>query len=97
MRWKGKFIFLVIVYFTGFATAVYFLSPGPDGANEQSLVRANSFAGRELKSDEFMQSFNAGLHKCVGFGKTAAVRMTGFIKQKMKEEKIDEIISQPKE
>ena len=31
MSWKGKFVFLLIVYFAGFATAVYNFSPSGPG------------------------------------------------------------------
>jgi len=33
MGWRSKLIFLMIVYFAGFATAVYYLAPGsrPEG------------------------------------------------------------------
>ncbi len=33
MGWKGKFIFLLIVYFAGFATAVYYLAPPGENNN----------------------------------------------------------------
>jgi hypothetical protein len=35
MGWKGKFVFLLIIYFAGFGTAVYYLAPpGPGGNNK---------------------------------------------------------------
>jgi hypothetical protein len=36
-----------------------------------------------FKSDEFAQSFNAGMHKCVDFAKDAAWRAGGYLKQKL--------------
>ncbi len=31
MGWRSKFIFLLIVYFAGFATAIYYLAPSDRG------------------------------------------------------------------
>ncbi len=78
--WRIKFIFLLIVYFAGFATAIYCLAPVPDSQVSQSCEE--SFVYSALKSDEFAQSFNTGMHKCLDFGKDAAWRVGKFIKQK---------------
>jgi hypothetical protein len=44
MGWRSKFIFLLVVYFAGFATAIYYLAP--DGrANCGSPSYASSPAG----------------------------------------------------
>ena len=84
--WKSKFIFLLIVYFAGFATAIYCLSPAPD--NQASQPCEKTFAYSVLKSDEFAQSFNTGMHKCLDFGKDAARRASTFLKQKFEENRI---------
>jgi hypothetical protein len=73
---------LLIVYFAGFATAVYTLAPAPEGADRPY---DKSSAHSAFNSVEFTQSFNAGMHKCVDFGKDAAWRTAKFIKQKIKE------------
>ena len=83
--WRTKFIFLLIVYFAGFATAIYTLAPTPESQacqlSEKSLVYS------ALKSDEFAKSFNQGMHKCIDFGKQAACRTGKFINQKIKDSK----------
>jgi hypothetical protein len=81
--WRSKFIFLLIVYFAGFATAIYCLAPVPE--NQAYGPCEKSFASSALKSDEFAQSFNAGLHRCLDFGKIAAQQAYGFVKQKLDE------------
>jgi len=79
--WRSKLIFLLIVYFAGFATAIYCLVPVPD---EQSCrFSEKSFAYSALKSDEFAKSFNIGMYKCLDFGKDAAQRLSTFLKQKL--------------
>ena len=79
-RWRGKLIFLLIVYFAGFATAIYMLVSVPENRAGQPYEK--SFAYSVFKSDEFAQSFNARMHKCLDFSKDAARRAGRFIKQK---------------
>lgn len=79
--WRMKLIFWLIVYFAGFATAVYFLAPVPESQADQTCEK--SFAYSALKSDEFAQSFNTGMHKCIDFSKAAAWHASRFIKQKL--------------
>ena len=75
MGWKGKFIFLLIVYFAGFATAVYWLVP----ADEFQTACEEDRVYSAVKSDEFVKSFSAGMHKyvdkCLDFSKTTASDM----------------------
>jgi hypothetical protein len=42
MGWKGKFVFLLIVYFAGFATAVYYLAPSGENNNVVSASFTSS-------------------------------------------------------
>ena len=81
--WRIKLIFLLIVYFAGFATAIYCLAPVHE--NQAVGPCEESFAYSALKSDKFAQSFNAGMHKCIDFGKSAAWRAGDFLKQKLDE------------
>jgi hypothetical protein len=77
--WRHKLIFLLVVYFAGFATAVYCLAPGPQDTGNQSSKKG--FAHSVLKSDEFATAFNEGLHKFIDFHKSAALRTADFIKE----------------
>ena len=81
--WKTKLIFLLIVYFAGFATAIYTLAPVPE--NQVHQLHEKSLVYSALKSDEFAKSFNQGMHKCIDFSKQAARRAGEFINQKLKE------------
>ncbi|UCG59983.1 MAG: hypothetical protein JSU70_10770 [Phycisphaerales bacterium] len=81
--WRSKFVFLLIVYFSGFATAIYFLGPAPKHKSGRTSAKSVSLSA--LKSDEFAQSLNTGMHKCVDFSKDAALRAAMFIKQKLEE------------
>lgn len=84
--WKSKFVFLLVVYFAGYATAVYTLTPPPEN---QTQTLDKSSLGSIAESSEFVQEFNDGLCKCVHFLKevteNAALRLGQYIKQKLKE------------
>jgi hypothetical protein len=79
--WRSKLIFLLIVYSAGFATAIYCLAPVPD--EQRCQFSEKSFVYSALKSDEFAQSFNVGMHKCLNLGKDAVQRVSTFLKQEL--------------
>jgi hypothetical protein len=81
--WRTKFIFLLIVYFAGFATAIYMLAPAPEGSTNKSFGHITSASA--FNSQEFAKSFNAGMHKCLAFGKEAAIHTAEFIREKLQE------------
>jgi len=81
--WRTKFIFLLIVYFAGFATAIYMLAPAPEGIADKSFGKISSDSA--FNSEEFVKSFNAGMHKCLAFGKVAAIHTAEFLKEKLQE------------
>jgi hypothetical protein len=84
--WRNKLIFLLVVYFAGFATAVYCLAPAPQGTVNQN--REKGFANLTFKSEEFAMTFNEGLHKVIDFSKSAALRTADFIKEEYKQRKM---------
>ena len=83
MGWRSKFVFLLIVYFGGFATAVYCLAPAPEG--QAGVDRQKGSLVAALRSDEFAKSVNSGVHKSLDLGKEAARRLAELIKQKVDE------------
>ena len=83
MGWRSKFVFLLIVYCAGFATAVYCLAPAPDTGSRKS--RRKGLAHSALKSDAFAKSVNSGIHKCIDFGKDAARQAAERIREKIDE------------
>ncbi len=78
--WRSKFVFLLVVYFAGFATAIYCLAPAPDARACRPSERG--FAYSAVKSDEFAKSFNVGMHKFLDYSKDAAHRANVYLKQK---------------
>lgn len=83
MGWRTKFVFTLIVYAAGFATAVYCLAPEPDQASRQSGQRL--LADGALNSREFAMSVNSGMHKAMDFGKEAATRAAQILREKVDE------------
>jgi hypothetical protein len=83
MGWRTKFVFLLIVYWAGFATAVYCLAPTPEQKSGQPTQLAQM--GSALKSQEILKSFNSGMHKCIGFSKEAAAEAAKLLQTKIDE------------
>jgi hypothetical protein len=83
MGWRSKFVFMLVVYFAGFATAIYCLAPAPEG--QKGTPRGKGLFGPALNSDKIVLSVNSGMHKCVDLGKEAAARAAQMIKEKVEE------------
>jgi predicted MFS family arabinose efflux permease len=83
MGWRTKFVFLLIVYCAGFATAVYYLAPTPEQKSGPSMQLAQ--VGSALKTQELIKSFNSGMHKCIGFSKEAADEAAKLLQAKIEE------------
>ena len=83
MGWKTKLVFVLIVYFAGFATAIYCLGPAPQqtagNPSQADLVQ------KAFKSDEFAKSVNSGMHKAIDLGKEAATQAAKLIREKINE------------
>ena len=85
MGWRSKFVFMLIVYFAGFATAIYCLAPAPQEGARPKLHVAD--VGAALKSEQWARSINSGIHKCVDLGKEATLEAARLIHEKMQEAK----------
>jgi hypothetical protein len=81
MGWRTKLVCLLVVYFAGFATAVYCLAPAPQQKSHESLQMARVRAA--LQSQELARSVNSGMHKCIAFGREAAWQTAVLIHEKM--------------
>ena len=83
MGWRSKFVFLLIVYCAGFATAIYCLAPTPETKSQSSRQLAQM--GSAFKSQELIQSFNSGMHKAIGLGKEATAEAAKLLQAKIEE------------
>ena len=78
-----KILFLMIVYFAGFATAVYCLTPVH--ANPALHAGANSDALSGVKSAEFKQNFYVAINRLGVVARDTACGAYEFVKQKLDE------------
>lgn len=83
-RWRSKLLFILIVYFAGFATAVYFLAP----VDEEMTASGNSgesYMHRQFDTEQFTQVTSDRLHKFFSFAGDKASEVSELIKEKLAE------------
>ena len=70
MGWRVKFVFVLMVYFTGFASAIYWLAPSPETSETRSFkLRLPSGS---YNKEELTQKVNSGMHKAVDLSRETA-------------------------
>ena len=84
--WRGKLIFIFIIFFAGFATGIYCLAPVPEA--KAADAEESGFVHSAFKSDEFAQSFNVKMHRCLDYTKDATCRAGSYLKQKWEEREL---------
>jgi hypothetical protein len=89
MGWRNKVLVVLVIYFAGFATAIYALAPACIQAAGQTVPsnQPRSFSHSFVKSNDFAMSFNSGIQTCIQTGSDAALRTGEFIKQKLSSHK----------
>ena len=79
--WKSKFTLFLVVYFAGFATAIYVLAPvvsEEQEAQSNIIGRIRQFDISSLKSGQFSEDFTCHIKKCM----TKAMGMGVYLKDK---------------
>jgi hypothetical protein len=83
MGFKGKILTVLIVYFAGFATAIYALAPvNPKYVTPQETQGPASFPQSFTKSDRFAMAFNSKMRKCIDTSAEAAAKASEKFKNK---------------
>ncbi|MHC5061446.1 MAG: hypothetical protein ACYTFK_10240 [Planctomycetota bacterium] len=92
-RWRSRILFALIIYFAGFATAIYALAPVAD-ANVKSDLRARTghhkvskHADSGSKSEKFASAFNTQMRKCISIAEEQGARLGELIKAKLAEQR----------
>lgn len=87
-QWRGKVLFMLIVYAAGFATALYVLAPaeaqaadGENGVFAGSLEQTARCGSVEMPA--WAASARAGMNKAVSFAEEKALMLAEVIKTKM--------------
>lgn len=88
-RWRSRILFALIIYFAGFATAIYALAPVAD-VDAKSHSRARDVKVRkstdsESKSERFALKFNSQMRKCISVAEEQGAKIGEFIKAKLAE------------
>lgn len=94
MRWRGKFLFAMIVYAAGFFTAIYVLAPSDlqaaDSRNGVSGWYQDQTAERAgADTPAWAASVRVGMSKAVSFAEEQALRLAGTIKSRMAQSTLD--------
>ncbi len=88
-RWRSRILFALIVYFAGFATAIYALAPVADAkADAKTHSRARDVKVRNhtdsgSKSERFALKFNSQMRKCISVAEEQGAKIGEFIKAKL--------------
>lgn len=79
-RWRAKLVSLLVVYSSGFLTAIYFMAPGPEPSTSKTFELPT---GVTVDREEIFRRINSGLHDCVALGKDAAGRIVVTLREQM--------------
>ena len=87
--WRSRILLALIIYFGGFASAIYALAPGAKKSRSVETV-AQSFDNEyELeagtRSEAFAHAFNSVMHRCISFAEEKSVELSGLIRAKLSE------------
>ncbi len=83
MGWRARFVFLLMVYVAGFATAIYVMTPTQEG--EELAFEGQDRLREAIRPRQFAQSVNAGLSKCADMSRTIAEHASVIIKAQLDE------------
>jgi len=98
-KWRSKILFMLIIYFAGFATAIYVLAPGDVKANKSSMIDRGIDRGlkniKQFKSDDFFNEqftsrLDSGMRRCMHFANQNAAKIGDFLKAKLSERNFDD-------
>jgi hypothetical protein len=86
MCWRNKLFFTLVVYFTGFATAIYVLVPvNAQAAEVREKTLGTVYSERKFNSQAFAQKTSNGLHKFISFAEDKASEVKRRVKAKLTE------------
>lgn len=75
---------MLIIYFAGFATAIYALAPVPEANADSAFAERSTYShDAGSGSEEFALAFNSRMRKFIGFAEEKAARFGEFINAKL--------------
>lgn len=85
---RGKMLFTLIVYFAGFATAIYFIAPVDAEAMEVKAETLGEDSVIIAESEDFAKKASVALHEFVSFAEGKASEVKRLVKAKLAEGKL---------
>lgn len=86
--WRAKLLFMMIVYFAGFATAIYTLAPAQNSEqytdSESGFIEGHNPSA--VRAGQFAQVANAGFAKFLSVAEEKAIVAGRFLKHKLAEQ-----------
>jgi len=91
-RWRRTILFTLIVYFAGFATAIYALAPVADAKPDSRArnVKVCKHTDSGSKSERFASAFNSHMRKCLSVAEEQAAKLGEFINAKLAESRTND-------
>ncbi len=90
MMWRSKLLLALIIYFAGFATAIYYLAPDDDKTNAGARKTGGFGFGSQVsesKSGDFGKIAGASMRKFVAFAEEKAIELGEIIRRELAEQK----------
>jgi hypothetical protein len=83
--WRSRILRTLIIYFAGFATAIYVLVPVTE-KTEEAIERVSVRQSHNgFKSEEFAETVAAKMHRFAGFAEGKAVELSKLVRAKLAE------------
>lgn len=91
-RWRRKILFALIMYFAGFATAIYALAPADDTQthSQASAAKIHNNSDTGSSSEQFASAFNTHMRKYLSVAEEQAEKLGEFIKAKLAESRTND-------
>ena len=80
-NWRGKLITALVIYFAGFATAIYFLAPVTEAGGKAEQVTRSRESNSETQ--QFAIAFNGKMKQALSFAEEKAVEIGQTIKTEL--------------
>jgi hypothetical protein len=84
LGWRRKIVKSLVIYFAGFATAIYAFVPGSADQTQGwfAAEKDKSLVTSFLKSDDFAISFREQIDRSIELGKVATFKLGDLLKEK---------------
>ncbi|MCK5172224.1 MAG: hypothetical protein KAR47_02465 [Planctomycetes bacterium] len=86
--WRSRILRTLIIYFAGFATAIYVLVPVTEKTEEPIERVSVRQSHNGFKSEDFVETVSAKMHRFAGFAEEKAVELSKLVRAKLAERQL---------